>query len=189
LPCALPWFTNRQAMMTITPDSLAWRTFQEHINECPIRSVTDAWASRGAFGSCLPWFMPGSQTQIKGGLLYGARPQAPWALGPSLAIDYMTLSPFWIFSLDLNALRPNLCPRAEMRLRHPRYPKQAPPNRLQPGRRCYCSELPCTQLSGSAFGNIATKRAFGGGNQFQCHYHISRRNIHLEMIELDPYSH
>ena len=40
-----------------------------------------------------------------------------------------------------------------------------------------------------ALGNIAAEQPFRGGNQFQCHYNHSQWNIHLAMMELDPYSH
>ena len=122
-------------------------------------------------------------------VLYEVGPQLPWALGPSLAIQYMTPSPFRTFSLNPNASRPSLGPRVEMRLHRPRYPGKAPLDRLELGRRCYCSGTLCTWLIGSAFRNIIAEWAFGGGNQFRCYYHLSQRNIHLEMMELDPHSH
>ena len=46
------------------------------------------------------------------------------------------------------------------------------------------SWLPVTTL-----GNIAAKQAFGGGNQFQCHYHFTHLNTHLEMMALEPHLH
>ena len=42
--------------------------------------------------------------------VYEAGPQAPQALGPSLAIHYMTLSPFWAFSPNSETSGPNLGP-------------------------------------------------------------------------------
>ena len=56
-------------------------------------------------------------------VLYGARPQAPRALGLSLAIHYMTPPPFQTFSLDPDALGPGLGLRAEMRPHCLGYPK------------------------------------------------------------------
>ena len=102
--------------------------------------------------------------------LYEVGPRAPWASGPSLATRHMTLSPFWTFSLDPDPSGSNLGPKVEIRLRWLECPKQTPPNHLLLGRGHCCSELPCTRLSGSAFGDIAARWASGGGNQFLSDY-------------------
>ena len=46
-----------------------------------------------------------------------------------------------------------------------------------------------SQWFGIALGNIAAEYPFSGRNQFQCHYHCFQRNLHLEVMELDPYPH
>lgn len=41
-------------------------------------------------------------------------------------------------------------------------------------------------LLGTTLGNIVTEQAFGGRNQFQCHYLFTHLSTHLEMMELEP---
>ena len=49
--------------------------------------------------------------------------------------------------------------------------------------------IQCFRHPDIALGNIAAEPFFGGGNQFQCHYHRSQRSIDLETIEFDPHPH
>ena len=144
-------------MMTVTPDNLAWRTFQECINERPINSVTDCWASRRVSDSYHPWFVFGSQTRIKEGLVYGIGSPSPLGLGPRTSGMAHSLNLLY----GAGPARPwalatcrNIWPSAHWTCNHNLDthwgPIQVSPNQMQLGQKCDCSRVPylgCLELS------------------------------------------